>query len=307
MSSVKCPQCNLTNWATAINCKRCGYFFQEFECVKPNETITSPSTFGSEKNFQTPFREQEKYQSPGFQPNYQSNNQTNWSQPNYQTYQQPNYQQPQVKSGMAIASMVLGIIGCFLTSPIGLILGIVSLKRANKRPLEYGGKGFAIAGIVLNVIGVLIIPIIAAIAIPNLMAARRSANEASAISTIRTLSSAEETYRATAGAGRCGDLKALQASNLIDPVMASGQKSGYRFMVVNLPTLNGDCAIKATPMSKSMGTRSFYYSTEDGVIRAAAKNGLFADENDLPLDRQNSVPTSQYPKTADRSTSPYTR
>ena len=139
------------------------------------------------------------------------------------------------------------------------------------------------------------------------MAARRSANEASAISTIRTLSSAEETYRATAGSGRCGDLKALQASSLIDPVMASGQKSGYRFMVVNLPTLNGDCAIKATPMSKSMGTRSFYFSTEDGVIRAAAKNGLFADENDLPLDSQNSVPTYQYPKTADRSTSPYTR
>ena len=60
-------------------------------------------------------------------------------------------------------------------------------------------------------------------------------------------------------------------------------------------------------MSKSMGTRSFYFSTEDGVIRAAAKNGLFADENDLPLDSQNSVPTYQYPKTADRSTSPYTR
>ena len=302
MSSVKCPQCNLTNWATAINCKRCGYFFQSVEGVMP-ATPESQTTFGNEQTFQTPFAEQEQYQSPGFQPNYQ----TNWSQPNYQNYQQPHYQQPQVKSGMAIASMVLGIIGCFLTSPIGLILGIVSLKRANNRPLEYGGKGFAIAGVVLNVIGVLIIPIIAAIAIPNLMAARRSANEGSAISTIRTLAGAEETYRATAGSGRCGDLKALQATNLIDPVIASGQRSGYRFMVVNLPTLNGDCAIKATPISKSMGTRSFYYSTEDGVIRAAAKNGLFADENDLPLDRQNSVPTSQYPKTADRSTSPYTR
>ena len=302
MSSVKCPQCNLTNWATAINCKRCGYFFQSVDGVMP-EAQEAQTSFGQEQNFQPPFGNQEKYQSPGYQPNYQQN----WSQPNYQNHQQPYYQQPQVKSGMAIASMVLGIIGCFLTSPIGLILGIVSLKRANKRPLEYGGKGFAIAGIVLNVIGVLIIPIIAAIAIPNLMAARRSANEASAISTIRTLSSAEETYRATAGSGRCGDLKALQASSLIDLVMASGQKSGYRFMVVNLPTLNGDCAIKATPMSKSMGTRSFYFSTEDGVIRAAAKNGLFADDNDLPLDSQNSVPTYQYPKTADRSTSPYTR
>ena len=28
MSSVKCPECNLTNWAAAENCKRCGYSLQ---------------------------------------------------------------------------------------------------------------------------------------------------------------------------------------------------------------------------------------------------------------------------------------
>lgn len=203
--------------------------------------------------------------------------------------------------------MVLGIIGCFLTSPIGLILGIISLNRASKRPFEYGGKGFAIAGVVLNAIGILILPIIAAIAIPNLMAARRAANEGSAISTIRILAGAEETYRATAGKGRCGDLKTLHSSNLIDPATANGQKSGYSFMVINLPTLNGDCAITATPLSTSHGTRSFYYSTEDNLIRAAAKNGQAADSNALPLESQNSSPTSQYPKTADRSTNPYSR
>lgn len=291
MSSVKCPQCNLTNWATAINCKRCGYFFQPIEDVMSE----AQAAFGSEQNFQTPFGNQEKYQSPGIQSNYQSN----WSPPNYQN-QQANYQPPKLKQGLAIASMVIGLIGCFLFAPVGLILGIVSLIKANKHPFEYGGKGFAIAGTVLNSIGILFMPIVLAIATPNLLAARRAANEGSAISVVRTIAGAEQTYRATAGKGRCGDLKTLQSANLIDTVTASGQKNGYSFMVINLPTFYGDCAITATPLSTSYGTRSFYYSTEDNVLRAAAKNGQSADSNDLPLDVEKLSPTSQYPKVVDQ-------
>lgn len=58
--------------------------------------------------------------------------------------------QPPEKTGMSVASMVLGIIGIvfsccsFISGPcavIGLILGIVGIKR--------GGKGMAITGIVL--------------------------------------------------------------------------------------------------------------------------------------------------------------
>jgi type II secretory pathway pseudopilin PulG len=193
---------------------------------------------------------------------------------------------------MAITSLVLGIVGCFLTAPVGLILGIVSLVKANRRPNEYGGKGFAIAGIALNAVGLLILPIIAAIAIPNLMAARRSANEASAIATIRTISSAEQVYTATVGK-RCGDLKTLAAANLVDPTIAAGERSGYRFMVVALPTAGGDCAIHATPLSPSHGTRSFYFSSEDGEIRAAAKNGAHASEIDAPIGGYDSPPNKQ--------------
>src|SRR5499433_4426903 len=48
---------------------------------------------------------------------------------------------------------------------------------------------------------VAIIGIIAAIAIPNLLAARRAANEGSAISSLRTLHGAQMTYQATNGSG----------------------------------------------------------------------------------------------------------
>jgi len=54
-----------------------------------------------------------------------------------------------------------------------------------------------------------IIGIIAAIAIPNLLASRRAANEGSAQSSLRTVHSCQLVYRATAGDGDYGDLARL--------------------------------------------------------------------------------------------------
>ncbi|HEY5445161.1 MAG TPA: type II secretion system protein, partial [Pyrinomonadaceae bacterium] len=66
---------------------------------------------------------------------------------------------------------------------------------------------------------VAIIGIIAAIAIPNLLASRRSANEGSAQSSIRTIHSAEATYQATAGQGAFGTLANLMGESLVDSVL----------------------------------------------------------------------------------------
>src|SRR5918993_4462203 len=77
---------------------------------------------------------------------------------------------------------------------------------------------------------VAIIGIIAAIAIPNLIASRRAANEGSAQSSLRTLHSSQATYQATKGNGAfAGTLAALQTANLIDSVLGGGTKSGYAF------------------------------------------------------------------------------
>ena len=48
--------------------------------------------------------------------------------------------------------MVLGIIslGCGLTGPIALGLGISALGKINAEPSRYTGKGLAITGIVLG-------------------------------------------------------------------------------------------------------------------------------------------------------------
>jgi hypothetical protein len=82
------------------------------------------------------------------------------------TYQYPAYvAAPQATNGMAIASMVLGILWLYwIGSVLALIFGYVALGQIKER--NQGGRGMAIAGIVLGWVGVgaLLLVIIVAIA-----------------------------------------------------------------------------------------------------------------------------------------------
>src|SRR5437879_12596996 len=90
----------------------------------------------------------------------------------------------------AIASLICCILFFFLPSAIvAIIMGHLSLSDIRRSAGRLGGRGMAIAGLVLGYTGLAIIPvlIIAAIAIPNLLRARMAANEASAVGSLRTI------------------------------------------------------------------------------------------------------------------------
>jgi len=120
---------------------------------------------------------------------------------------------------------------------------------------------------------VAIIGIIAAIAIPNLLASKRAANEASAIATIRTLTGAEATYAATSGNGAYGTLITLRDNGLVDQVLGGGAKSGYNFLVTPAAGPPTTYVSGAAPQTYTgvgaTGTRMFSSDTT-GVIYAAA-------------------------------------
>jgi hypothetical protein len=71
-------------------------------------------------------------------------------------YPQGYYPQPAGTSGLAIASLILGICGFFCVTPfIGLGLGIGALSKISKT--GQGGRGLAIAGIILSSAWILLI------------------------------------------------------------------------------------------------------------------------------------------------------
>ena len=136
-----------------------------------------------------------------------------------------------------------------------------------------------------------IITIIAAIAIPNLLDARRAANEASAIASLRAVHAAQGIYREQDKDGNgtldfATNFAYLSSAGLIDDVLAGGTKQGYKFYIpgggagvsyATLFTWSTGCDAE----EEASGTREFYIN-QTGVIRYTVGAGNVAPHTNWP-------------------------
>lgn len=169
----------------------------------------------------------------------------------------------------------------------------------------------AITGLALGYFGLATIPIliIAAIAIPNLLRSRMAANEASAVGSLRTLTTAAVEYSATYGNGFPPSLETLggmanqtaascDEAKLIDTVLSgegsgsSPEKSGYRFTYrpgPSIPAPAQGCSVpgvaafsvQADPVMPGTTGQRHFFVDQTGVIRSEMEHPASADSPPL--------------------------
>jgi type IV pilus assembly protein PilA len=145
-------------------------------------------------------------------------------------------------------------------------------------------KGFSLIELLIVVA---IILVIAAIAVPSLMRARLSANESSAVGSVRSINTAEISYNAAysslgfatslpylGGPAGAACVPSSSSGCFLDSSLSSGTKSGYTFalQIGSSPVASGitpSYSIIAAPVDPTVSGSRYFCSFEDAVVRSS--------------------------------------
>jgi type IV pilus assembly protein PilA len=103
--------------------------------------------------------------------------------------------QPEKTSTLAVVALVFSV----LCAPIGLVLGIIALIRIGNSKGELGGKGVAIAAVIVPLAFVPIVGVLTAIAIPNFIRYQIRSKATEARLLLGAICTSEEAFRADTG------------------------------------------------------------------------------------------------------------
>lgn len=182
-----------------------------------------------------------------------------------------NFQSINPRKGLAIASLVVGIIsiptfGLLAVGGItGIILGAVALSKIKNNPQAYGGKGLAIAGIVTSAVSLILfsLSIIAAIALPKLQQNLMRGRETAAVKSLLTIHQNQIQYKSLKG--HYATLQELREAGLIDDTYLNGAiVSSYTYNDSDISEQT--YCVHANRASNTAAARDFIVC-EDGIVR----------------------------------------
>lgn len=172
-----CPRCNANNDNNEQFCYNCGFRLDQSQA---NAASAAPSSqpdyaqpsYGDQQNYAQPtYGQQSGYgEAPSYGDQQNYSQQSAYSQPNYgdqqviqggSSYGQPgygSYTTLQTNSTLAIISLVSGIVAWvlvpFISALVGVVTGHMALGEIKRSNGAVGGRGLAIAGLVLSYLNI---------------------------------------------------------------------------------------------------------------------------------------------------------
>jgi hypothetical protein len=144
-----------------------------------------------------------------------------------------------------------------------------------------------------------LIALVAAIALPNLIQARKHGNEASAIGALKTIGTSEAVFREgdkeNDGNLDYGMLSELDKTLLIDEPLGSGTKQGYLFQATyGFSTSEFLWFSVANPADPGFSGDRYFQTNQAGVIFSTSAGTLTLDTNTCVLPQNGELPGGKY-------------